>query len=54
MTHIADALVADIEACPTDGPISPSRIDLEYLQRIGVTDRIAEWQRIATLQLAAA
>ncbi|MEA2242270.1 MAG: hypothetical protein QOD24_1826 [Solirubrobacteraceae bacterium] len=47
VTHIADALVADIEACPPDGPISLSHIDLEYLQRIDVTERIAEWQRLA-------
>jgi len=51
--HIADALLADMQ------PGSPeraalSRIDREYLVRIGVADRIPEWQRLAAIELAAA
>ncbi|MEA2148400.1 MAG: hypothetical protein QOD69_230 [Solirubrobacteraceae bacterium] len=50
--HIADALVADLEVGPLDGPAGLSRIDRDYLDHIGVTDRIAEWQRLASLELA--
>jgi HD-like signal output (HDOD) protein len=51
ITHIADALVADTETGPPDAPTGLSRIDRDYLDRIGVTDRIADRQRLATTQL---
>jgi HD-like signal output (HDOD) protein/ActR/RegA family two-component response regulator len=51
--HIADALVADSEARPGDGPTGRSRIDRDYLDRIGVTGRIGEWQQLASIELAA-
>jgi HD-like signal output (HDOD) protein/ActR/RegA family two-component response regulator len=50
--HIADALVADSEARPRDGNTGVSRIDRDYLDRIGVTDRISEWQQLASIELA--
>jgi HD-like signal output (HDOD) protein/CheY-like chemotaxis protein len=52
VAHIADALVADIEAGSPDGPSSLSRLDKAYVDRIGMTDRIPEWHRLATLELA--
>jgi HD-like signal output (HDOD) protein len=50
--HIADALVADSETRPRDGHTGLSRIDPDYLDRIGVTDRIGEWQQLASIELA--
>jgi HD-like signal output (HDOD) protein/ActR/RegA family two-component response regulator len=50
--HIADALVADSEAGPREGHTGLSRIDLDYVDRIGVTGRIAEWQQLASIELA--
>jgi HD-like signal output (HDOD) protein/ActR/RegA family two-component response regulator len=50
--HIADALVADTEIGAPAGPTGLSRIDLDYLECLGVTDRIAEWQRLASVELA--
>jgi HD-like signal output (HDOD) protein/ActR/RegA family two-component response regulator len=50
--HIADALVADSETRPRDGHTGLSRIDRDYLDRIGVTDRISEWQQLASIELA--
>jgi HD-like signal output (HDOD) protein/ActR/RegA family two-component response regulator len=52
--HIADALVADLEIGAPAGPTGLSRIDLDYLECLGVTDRIAEWQRLASVELAPA
>jgi HD-like signal output (HDOD) protein/ActR/RegA family two-component response regulator len=52
VTHIADALVADSEAGSGDGHAGASRIDLDYLDRIGVSDRVAEWQQLASIELA--
>jgi HD-like signal output (HDOD) protein/ActR/RegA family two-component response regulator len=49
--HIADALVADMEP---GGPSGLSRIDRDYLDRIGVAGRINEWQRLAAIELATA
>jgi HD-like signal output (HDOD) protein/ActR/RegA family two-component response regulator len=50
--HIADALVADSSAGPLEGQTDLSRIDREYLERIGVTDRLGEWQRLASTEFA--
>jgi HD-like signal output (HDOD) protein/ActR/RegA family two-component response regulator len=50
--HIADALIADTEIGAPAGPTGLSRIDLDYLECLGVTDRIAEWQRLASVELA--
>jgi HD-like signal output (HDOD) protein/ActR/RegA family two-component response regulator len=52
IVHIADALVADAETGPLEGPGTLSRIDRAYVERIGMTGRIAEWQRLATVELA--
>jgi len=52
--HIADALVADMEPGVPDGPAGLSRIDRDYLDRIGVAGRIDEWQRLAAVELATA
>ena len=54
MVHIADALVADMERGAATGPTGLSRIDLEYLEHLGVTGRIAEWQQLASVELASA
>jgi HD-like signal output (HDOD) protein/CheY-like chemotaxis protein len=48
VTHIADALVGGMEAGPSDAPSRLSRIDADYVDRIGMTGRIAEWQQLAT------
>ena len=50
VTHIADALVAKRDAGPQHNA-GISRLDLEYLDRVGVTDRIAEWQQLASIEL---
>jgi HD-like signal output (HDOD) protein/ActR/RegA family two-component response regulator len=52
VTHIADALVPDTDDGGSGAPSMPGRIDVAYVDRIGVTDRIAEWQRLATSELA--
>ena len=52
--HLADALVADNESASSDGPTGLSRIDRDYLDRIGMTDQIVAWQRLAAIELAAA
>jgi HD-like signal output (HDOD) protein/ActR/RegA family two-component response regulator len=52
--HIADALVADMEPGPAEHATGLSRIDRDYLDRIGVAGRIAEWQRLAAIELATA
>jgi HD-like signal output (HDOD) protein/ActR/RegA family two-component response regulator len=52
IVHIADALVADAEMGPREGPGTLSRIDRAYVERIGMTGRIAEWQQLATVELA--
>jgi HD-like signal output (HDOD) protein/ActR/RegA family two-component response regulator len=52
VTHIANALVAGAEAGPLDGPAACSLIDGEYVARIGVADRIAEWRQLAAIELA--
>jgi HD-like signal output (HDOD) protein/ActR/RegA family two-component response regulator len=52
VTHIADALVPDTEDGASDAASTLGRIDAAYVDRIGVTDRIAEWQRLATSELA--
>jgi HD-like signal output (HDOD) protein/ActR/RegA family two-component response regulator len=50
--HIADALVADMEiGAPTEST-GLSRMDLDYLECLGVTGRIPEWQRLASTELA--
>jgi HD-like signal output (HDOD) protein len=46
VAHIADALVADSDAGPRH-EAGISRIDIDYLERIGVADRVPEWQRLA-------
>jgi HD-like signal output (HDOD) protein len=48
VAHIADALVAG----PLDGPSRLSRIDETYVERIGMTDRLPEWERLAAIELA--
>jgi HD-like signal output (HDOD) protein/ActR/RegA family two-component response regulator len=50
--HIADALVADMQIGKAAGPTGPSRIDRDYVEHLGVTGRIAEWQQLATIELA--
>jgi HD-like signal output (HDOD) protein/CheY-like chemotaxis protein len=52
VAHIADALVPDTEGGAADAASTLSRIDAAYVDRIGVTDRIAEWQRLAAGELA--
>jgi HD-like signal output (HDOD) protein/CheY-like chemotaxis protein len=52
--HIADALVADMEPGPPEHPTGLSRLDRDYLDRIGVASRIPEWQRLAAIELATA
>jgi HD-like signal output (HDOD) protein len=52
VTHIADALVPDAQDGASDAASTLGRIDAAYVDRIGVTDRIAEWQRLATSELA--
>jgi HD-like signal output (HDOD) protein/ActR/RegA family two-component response regulator len=52
VAHIADALVSDPEGGAADAASALARIDVAYVDRIGVTDRIAEWQRLATSELA--
>jgi HD-like signal output (HDOD) protein len=52
IAHIADALVADAETGSREGPGTLSRIDRAYVERIGMSGRIAEWQRLATVELA--
>jgi HD-like signal output (HDOD) protein len=51
VAHIADALVADSEAGPPH-EAAISRIDIDYLERIGVADRLADWQRLAAAEVA--
>jgi HD-like signal output (HDOD) protein/CheY-like chemotaxis protein len=51
VAHIADALVADSEAGPPH-ETAISRIDIDYLERIGVADRLADWQRLAAAEVA--
>jgi HD-like signal output (HDOD) protein/ActR/RegA family two-component response regulator len=53
IAHIADALLADAEAGSPDGASTLSRIDSTYVECIGMTGRIAEWQQLATAELAA-
>jgi len=48
VAHIADALVADSEAGARH-ETGISRIDLDYLERIDVADRLPEWQRLALM-----
>jgi HD-like signal output (HDOD) protein/ActR/RegA family two-component response regulator len=50
--HIADALVAEMEIGAPVGPACLSHVDLEYLEQLGVTGRIAEWQELASIELA--
>jgi HD-like signal output (HDOD) protein/ActR/RegA family two-component response regulator len=52
VAHIADALVSDPEGGAADAASALARIDVAYVDRIGVTDRIAEWQQLATSELA--
>jgi HD-like signal output (HDOD) protein len=51
VAHIADALIAGTEAGAAGVPPTLTRLDGDYIERIGMTDRIAEWQRLATLEL---
>jgi hypothetical protein len=43
-----------MQAGPSDAPSRLSRIDADYVDRIGMTGRIAEWQQLATVELASA
>ena len=49
----ADALVAGTEG-GAGGPSTLTLIDADYVDRIGVTDRIAEWRQLAERELASA
>ncbi|MEA2131955.1 MAG: hypothetical protein QOJ85_4846 [Solirubrobacteraceae bacterium] len=52
VAHIADALVPDTEGGAADAASTLARIDAAYVERIGLTDRIAAWQQLATSELA--
>jgi HD-like signal output (HDOD) protein len=52
VAHIADALVPDAQGGRADAASTLGRIDADYVDRIGVTGRIAEWQRLAASELA--
>jgi HD-like signal output (HDOD) protein/CheY-like chemotaxis protein len=46
VAHIADALIADSEAGPRH-EAGIVRIDIDYVERIGVAERLPEWRRLA-------
>ena len=49
--HVANELVVGTEAAPDDAPARPdaaaTQLDTEYLEELGVADRVPEWQALA-------
>jgi putative nucleotidyltransferase with HDIG domain len=45
--YVANALVEEIEADETPGTLPASELDLDYLERAGIADRLEHWRGLA-------
>ena len=49
-THVATALVSELEQSESDGRVKPAppELDIAYLDRTGLTSRLERWRELAS------